>query len=241
MMANWRVRKGVVLAAGDGTRMGDLTAASPKVLLLVRGKPLIEHPIEALVAAGIKNIAVVVGYSADQVVAALGNGSRFGAKLQYITNQDYLGGNAISVGKAKSWVEGEPFVLCMGDHIVEPGFVSPLVEKLAVADTLCVDFAPEDHHQLAEATKVLVDNAGWITNIGKELTSWNGLDTGVFLLTGIFLDAVERLGAEFGIHVEITDVIRFLAGRGYRFTACDVTGRFWADVDTEEDMSFATA
>ncbi|HEX77198.1 MAG TPA: NTP transferase domain-containing protein [Dehalococcoidia bacterium] len=240
-MADGRVSKGVVLAAGDGSRLGDLTATYPKVLLPVRGKPLIWHPIEALVAAGITEIAVVVGYCATHVKATLGDGSRFGARLAYITNPDYLGGNAISVGKAKPWAEGKPFVLCMGDHIMELGFVCRLLDKSPVAETLCVDFAPAGHHQLAEATKVLVDSAGCIRHIGKELASWDGLDTGVFLLTGRFLDAVEQLIPELGIHIEISDVIRFLVGTGCRFATCDVTGSFWTDVDTEEDLGFATA
>ena len=240
-MANRRISKGVILAAGDGSRLGALTATCSKVLLPVRGKPLIWYPIKALVAAGIKEIAVVVGYSATQVEAMLGDGSRFGVRLEYITNPDYLGGNAISVGKAKHWAEGEPFVLCMGDHVMELGFVSRLLGKSPVAETLCVDFAPANHHQLAEATKVLVDSAGWIRNIGKELASWDGLDTGVFLLGGRFLDALEELIPKLGIHIEISDVIRFLIGRGCRFATCDVAGSFWADVDTKEDLDFVTA
>lgn len=239
--AKRHVSKGVILAAGDGDRLGDLTATCPKVLLPVRGKPLIWHSIEALVASGIKEIAVVVGYSATQVEATLGDGSRFGARLKYITNPDYLGGNAVSVWKAKPWTEGEPFVLCMGDHIMEQGFVSRLLDKVPVAETLCVDLAPAGHHQLAEATKVLIDSAGGVRAIGKELASWDGLDTGVFLLTGRFLDAVEELTPELGIHIEISDVVRLLVGRGSRFATCDVTGSFWADVDTEEDLNFATA
>ena len=240
-MANRQVSKGVVLTAGDGSRLSDLTATCPKVLLPVRGKPLIWHPVEALVAAGIKEIAVIVGYSATQVETTLGDGSRFGASFKYITNPDYLGENAISVGKAKHWAEGEPFVLCMGDHIMELGFVSRLLDKSPVAETLCVDFAPASHHQLAEATKVLVDGAGRIKNIGKELTSWDGFDTGVFLLTGRFLEALEELMPKLGVDMEISDVVRFLVHSGCRFATCDVTGFFWADVDTEEDLGFVTA
>jgi len=240
-MANRQVSKGVILAAGDGSRLGDLTATCPKVLLPVRGKPLIWHPVEALVAAGIKEIAVIVGYSATQVETTLGNGSRFGASLEYIANPDFLGENAISVGKAKDWAEGEPFVLCMGDHIMELDFVSRLLDKSPVAETLCVDFAPASHHQLSEATKVLIDNDRCIRNIGKELTSWDGLDTGIFLLTGRFLDALEELIPKLGIYIGISDVIRFLVGGGYRFATCDVTGSFWTDVDTKDDLSFVSA
>jgi choline kinase len=235
------IGKGVVLAAGDGGRLRILTSTCPKVLLPVRGKPLIYHPIEALATAGIREIAVVVGYLGSQVSAALGDGSRFGVRLDYILNPDYGGGNAISVKKVKPWAAGEPFVLCMGDHIVETSFVSRLLAISPIAETLCVDFAPAGHHQVAEATKVVVDSTGCIKCIGKELTYWNAIDTGVFLLTEKFLDAIEELIPELSIDIETSDVVRFLVDRGYRFATCDVSGSFWADVDTEEDLDFVTA
>jgi len=241
MVVNRHISKGVVLAAGDGGRLHPLTSAYPKVLLPVRGKPLILYPIEALAAVGIREIAVVVGYLGSQVSAALGDGRRFGVKLDYILNPDYGGGNAISVKKVKPWAAGAPFVLCMGDHIVETGFVSRLLDKSPIAETLCVDFAPAGHHRLEEATKVVVDSTGCIKRIGKELTYWNAIDTGVFLLTEKFLDAIEELIPELGIDIETSDVIRFLGGTGCRFATCDVTGSFWADVDTEEDLDFVTA
>ena len=235
------ISKGVVLAAGDGGRLGTLTSTCPKVLLPVRGGPLICHPIKALAAAGIREIAIVVGYLASQVRTALGDGSRFGVRLDYILNLDYSGGNAISVKKVKPWAAGEPFVLCMGDHIIERGFVYRLLDKSPIAETLCVDFAPGEHHQLAESTKVVVNSAGYIKDIGKGLAYWNAIDTGVFLLTEKFLDAIDELIPELGIDIETSDVIRFLVGRGYRFATCDVSGCFWADVDTKEDLDFVAA
>ena len=221
--------------------MGRLTANCPKALLTVRGKALIRYPIEAMVAARIREIAVVVGYMADQIKAALGDGSMFGATIDYIFNDDYLGGNAISVMKARDWSKQHPFVLCMSDHIIEPGFIARSLDAAPVGEVLGVDFLPRDHHQLDEATKVFVDSNGLIRDIGKVLTDWNGLDTGVFLLTDSFFNAIEELVPTCGINVEISDVIRSMAGRECQFVACDVTGSFWTDVDTEEDLNFVTA
>ena len=94
MVLNRKVNKGVVLAAGDGGRLGSLTITCPKVLLTVNDKTLISYPIEVLAAAGISDIAIVVGYLADKVIEVLGNGSNFGVRLQYIFNPDYRGGSA---------------------------------------------------------------------------------------------------------------------------------------------------
>ena len=84
-MHNDKINKGIILAAGDGDRLGSLTGILPKVLLPVNGKEqLIRCPIEALVAAGVSDIAIVIGYLGDRVIEALGNGAEFGVRLQYV-------------------------------------------------------------------------------------------------------------------------------------------------------------
>jgi len=237
MVFNDKVKKGVILAAGVGDRLGSLTTACPKVLLPVNGKTLINYPIEALATAGISEILIVVGYLADKVIEVLGNGSNFGVRLQYIFNPDYLGGSAISVYKARDWVQGNSTVLCMGDHSIEGTLVRRLLNRQAFNETLCIDYTPEQYHQLAEATKVSVDSAGCIKDIGKDLTYWDALDTGVFLLTENFFRALDELVPKLGIDIEISDVIRFLVNSGHRFDTCNVSGCFWMDVDTEEELN----
>jgi len=231
------LNQGIILAAGDGDRLGPLTASCPKVLLPIRSKPLISYPIEALAAAGIGEIAVVVGYLGDQVKEALGNGSNFGVRLEYIFNPDYLSGNAISLDKAGDWAQGEPVALCMGDHLIEKTLVKRLLARATLSETLAVDYKPAAHHKLEEATKVSVDGDGYIFDIGKELVSWDGLDTGVFLLTGNFFLGLDEL-IKHG-EIEISNVIHCLIRRGQRFATCDVSGCFWLDVDTEADLRLA--
>ena len=236
-MRKEKVNKGIILAAGDGDRLGSLTAIRPKVLLPVNGKEqLIRYPIEALTAAGVSDIAIVVGYLGDSVIEALGNGDDFGVRLQYVYNSDYLGGNAISVYKAWEWVQGEPVVLCMGDHLIDGKIVKRLLDRQVFNETLCVDYTPASHHDLAEATKVTVDSTGCIKDIGKNLVYWDAIDTGVFLLTENFFQALHELIQCRGTEVTISDVTRFLVGRGHPFNTCDVSGCFWADVDTKEDL-----
>ena len=239
-MLKWKVDKGVILAAGDGSRLAPLTLTRPKVLLPVKDKaPLISYPIEALVAAGISEIAIVVGYLGDKLIEVLGNGSHFGVRLQYFFNSDYLGGNAISVYKARDWAQGAPIALCMGDHLIEDKLVKQLLDSQTFNETLCIDYTPAQHHQLAEATKVIVDSVGCIKGIGKDLIYWDALDTGVFLLTENFFGALDELIPCLGIGIEISDVIRFLISQGHRFNTCNASGCFWMDVDTEEDLNMA--
>ncbi len=238
-MLRRRIHKGIILAAGDGDRLGFLTIACPKVLLSVNDVPLIRYPIKALAAAGISDIAIVVGYLGDKVIEVVGNGSDFSVRLQYIHNADYLGGNAISLFKAKDWAQGEPVVLCMGDHLIEPRMVKRLCDRQILNETLCIDYTPAQYHELAEATKVIVDSAGCIEDIGKELVCWDAIDTGVFLITESFFQALDELIPRRGIGVEISDVIRFLISQGHSFDTCNVSGSSWTDVDTKEDLELA--
>lgn len=235
-----QVNKGLILAAGAGSRLCPLTFNCPKVLLPVNNnKRLISYPLKALVSAGISEIAIVVGYFGDRVMKALGNGSSFGARLQYIFNPDYISGNAISIYRARDWAQGEPIVLCMGDHLIEKKIVKRLIHRQTLNETLCVDYIPATYHQLAEATKVAVDGAGSIKDIGKALDDWDALDTGVYLLTEKFFQAIDELIGHIGQNIEISDVVCLLLNQGNRFDTCNVSGCFWLDVDTEEDLKIA--
>lgn len=239
-MLGLKVSKGVILAGGDGDRLGCLTTTCPKVLLpLANQEPLISYPIRALAEAGIREIAIVLGHLAEKVVQRLGDGSKFGVKLHYIVNSNYLGGNAISVREAQEWAQGNPVVLCMGDHLIEGEMVKHLLDRQTFNETLSIDYTSTQYHQLAEATKVAVDDTGCIKDIGKNIVCWDALDTGVFLVTESFFQAVRELAHHFGINIEITDVIRFLISQGHRFDTCNVSGYFWMDVDTEKDLDMA--
>jgi len=238
-MLKRRIHKGIILAAGDGDRLGILTTSCPKVLLPINDAPLIRYPIEALAAAGISDIAIVVGYLGDKIIDLVGNGSNFGVRLKYIYNSDYLGGNAISVYMAREWAQGEPVILCMGDHLIERKMIRRLLDKQILSETLCIDYTPSQHHQLAEATKVIVDSTSCIKDIGKELVFWDAIDTGIFLITESFFQALDELIPRRGIDVEISDVIRFLISQGHSFDTCNVSGSSWTDVDTKEDLELA--
>lgn len=236
-MVPWHgIDKGVILAAGDGDRLGILTRSCPKVLLPADGRePLIAYPIRALAAAGIRDIAIVTGYLGSSVRRSLGSGSHFGVRLSYIDNPDYLGGNALSVQHARHWTQGTRVAVCMGDHTIEEDFVTRL-DNLPDGEMLCVDHTPGPHHDISEATKVRLDDEGCIEAIGKRLPQWDGLDTGVFVIGSAFFAALDSLVRRRGTGVEMSDVVRWLVNHGHRFHTCDVSGGHWTDIDTEEDL-----
>ena len=224
--------RGVILAAGDGGRLRSLTMGTPKVLLEIGGVPLIQYSIDALRIAGIHDIGIVVGYQSDRVLDALTETHPY---LTFIYNEDYEGGNAISIYSARTFVANDPFVVCMGDHPIGPEIIESLLSCRQEGCVLCVDLHAWHPSQISDATRVQVSPDGTISRIGKGLGVWNAIDTGVFRMTEEVFPAMERLIEGLGAEVTITDVVRSMAANGRPFSTCDVSGYFWADVDTPED------
>src|SRR5258707_7444194 len=104
-----KIDKAVLLAAGRGTRMREMTADLPKPMLEVRGKPVLRHIVEGLRDAGITNFLIVVGYRADAVQNFFGDGSRYNAAIQY-TTQTVQDGTGRVVELAQNFTADEPFM-----------------------------------------------------------------------------------------------------------------------------------
>jgi choline kinase len=223
--------KGIILAAGDGGRLRPLTFNTPKSLLKVGGIPLIDYPLAALRSAGVSDIAVVVGYQADRLCDEL---SEFHPDLSFIYNEDYDEGNAISLYTAREFVQDDSFFLCMADHPICPDIPMRLISGSLESCTLCVDGRASHPSQIGDATRVLADD-GIILEIGKQLRTWNAVDTGVFNMTPDVFPVIEGLMLRQQLDVGISDIVTYMAANGQPFMACDVSGMFWADVDTAED------
>src|SRR5438552_5679760 len=80
-----KIDKAVVLAAGRGTRMRELTNELPKPMIAVRGKPILQHIVEGLRDAGIAHFLIVVGWHAEVVREYFGDGAKFGVSVEYVT------------------------------------------------------------------------------------------------------------------------------------------------------------
>ena len=107
-----------------------------------------------------------------------------------------------------------------------------LLKRATLTDTSCIDFTPAAHHQLDETSKVILHSTGCIKDIGKNLVHWDAIDTGIFLLTKNFFQALDELILWLGVDIDIIDVIRFLTRRGCRFRTCDLSVSCWSDVYT---------
>src|SRR5438309_9768520 len=122
-----RIDKAVVLAAGRGTRMRELTAELPKPMIEVRGKPVLQHIVEGLRDAGVRRFLIIVGYRADAVQNFFGDGSRYKIDIQYAT-QVMQDGTGRVVDLARNFAGDSSFVLSYGDIRVAPANYKRLLD-----------------------------------------------------------------------------------------------------------------
>ena len=219
-------KQALILAAGLGRKQKDNATSKPLMVLL--GLTLIERIILTTKKAGINNFLIVVGFNADKIRKHLGDGRKLGVKLDYVVNDEWKRGNGISVLKARRFFH-ESFILLMGDHIFDHEILTKLLKETLRQDEciLCVDGKTHKYLDLDEATKILVTD-GRITDIGKELIDYNGIDTGIFLCTPAIFDALDE-SILYG-NESLSGGITILANRD-KMKALDVSDKYWIDVD----------
>jgi choline kinase len=200
----------------------------------VGGVPLIEYPINALVHAGVSQIGVVVGYKSDILTGYLREHHPY---ISVIYNENFDGGNALSVLSGRDFVGDDPFFVCMADHIISSDFLESLQLVEDRSPQLCIDFEARLPSQIDDATRVLVGDDGFIKNIGKDIVRWNAIDTGVFRMPASVFDTIDLLISSQGLNVSITDTVVRMGDQGSRFSTHDVSGKFWADIDTHDDYN----
>lgn len=234
------IDQAVILAAGKGTRLRQSEDDLPKPLQVVGGQPLIERTIASLAAAGVKRVIVVTGFRAELVEAAVAARAR-DVEVLCERNPDFEKSNGISVmvGGARA---GGPFMLSMADHIYTPA-IARLVgtQDMSAADLyLATDPRIHDVLDIDDATKVRSD-AGRIVEIGKQLTTYDRIDCGVFCVNPALLDALaEARRSSVKDDCSLTEGVRVLAARE-RARVADIGGERWQDVDTPADRAAAEA
>lgn len=226
--------KGVIIAAGTGTRLSHYHREPHKVLVPVAGRPVIDHTLEAFARAGLTDLVIVTGHNGDAIREWVGDGSRYGLCIRYVHNPDYRQGNALSLLAARRFTESDPFLLSMADHMVSHDLLERMLEIEGPVSALAVDYTLSAY-QVEEGTRVQVGRDGLVARLGKGIAPWNGIDAGVFRLSPVIFEAIEEL-VEGGGRCELSRAVSRMIARGYPLLACDITGCFWQDIDTGEDL-----
>jgi glucose-1-phosphate thymidylyltransferase len=224
--------KALILAGGAGTRLRPITHTSAKQLVPVANKPILFYGIEAMVAAGIVEIGVIVGDTRDEVMAALGDGSKWGAKITFIP-QDAPLGLAHCVLIAADFLGDDDFVMYLGDNLLEQdlaAFVKAFESERDSEDPpsaqILLKRVPDPHRfGIAE-----LDDAGNVVRlVEKPADPPTDLAlVGVYLFDSTILDAVRAIQPSPRGELEITDAIQWLVDQGKRVRQEELTG-WWID------------
>ncbi len=242
--------KAVILAAGKGTRMRDLTNEIPKPMLRVQGRPILQHIVEGLLNVGIREFCIVTGWHAEVVEGFFGDGSQFGARIRYV-RQIVQDGTGKAPELAKLFAGGEPFLLTYGDILVKPetyadmlkrwnsGKFTGLVTVTGSEDvtkgglfffdqSFCLKHLVEKPSaaQLEELRK-----QGWL-KAGE--TAW--YNAGIYLFDPVLFEFTAKLQKSPRGEYELTDALTAMLAAGHSMAGLQIAGR-WVDVRDPEVLA----
>jgi 1L-myo-inositol 1-phosphate cytidylyltransferase len=218
----------VILMAGEGSRLRGSDETFLKPLVPVLGRPLICYTIDALIHAGIKKASFIVGYESARMIEAVKQLIPSKIEPCFIENRDWRKQNGVSLLTAANQVTS-PFLLTMSDHLFDRLIVDLLVRDVFLDQlNLAIDRKLDSIFDVDDAMKVQT-RGDRILQIGKDLTVYDGIDTGLFACpVDIFgyLERVKRDG-----DCSLADGVRSMAAEG-KARAVDIGNAWWQDIDT---------
>ncbi len=225
--------KGLILSGGQGTRLRPITHTSAKQLVPIANKPILFYGIEAVVAAGITDIGIVIGETGPEVRMAVGDGSRFGASVTFIPQEAPLG-LAHAVLTAKAFLGDDRFVMYLGDNLIRDGiteFVEEFRRLQPDAEILLARVPEPQRFGVAEL------NDGRVVRLSEKPQVPKGdlALVGVYLFSSAVFSAIERIEYSSRGELEITDAIQRMIDDGARVVPHVISG-WWKDTGRLEDM-----
>ncbi len=231
-----KIEKAVLLAAGRGIRMRELTVELPKPMIEVRGKPVLQHIVEGLRDAGIREFFIIVGYRADAVQNFFGDGSRYNIEIQYAT-QVVQDGTGRVVDLARNFAGDSPFVLNYGDILVDPTNYKQLLDLPNDVEAIITVTRGED---VSKGGAVFLNERMELVDLhekskpGEATSPW--YNAGLYAFRPSIFEFIEKLKPSPRGEYELTDAIRDLAQSGKKVKALELTGE-WADVRDPEILA----
>jgi NDP-sugar pyrophosphorylase family protein len=243
--------KAVILAAGKGTRMRELTAELPKPMLPVHGKPILEHIVAGLKAAGVTEFFIVTGWRAEVIENHFGDGSRFGVRIRY-GRQVVQDGTGKAPELAKDFVGNSSFVLTYGDILVKPETYQQMVQRFASGakfSGVVTVTGSEDvtkgglfffdaqfclKHLVEKPSPAQLETLraeGWLK---PGVTAW--YNAGIYIFRPELFQFTATLQRSPRGEYELTDAISAMLAAGHVLAGLEIAGR-WVDVRDPEVLA----
>lgn len=242
--------KAILLAAGKGTRMRDLTREIPKPMLHVQGRPILEHIVEGLASQGIGDLCIVTGWHAEAIEDHFQDGSRLGARIQY-RRQLVQDGTGKAPEVARDFVGNDPFLLTYGDILVRPDTYGRMLSRWREGrfGGLITVTAGEDvtqgglnfFNERFELTRLVEKPSpaqlerlraeGWLQ---PGQPAW--YNAGIYVFDPVLFDFTSRLAKSPRGEYELTDAITAMVAAGHVMAGLRIEGR-WVDVRDPEVLA----
>ena len=216
--------------------MRELTVELPKPMIEVRGKPVLQHIVEGLRDAGIREFFIIVGYRADAVQNFFGDGSRYKIAIQYAT-QVVQDGTGRVVDIARNFADNSAFILSYGDILVDPQNYKSIVDLPDDIEAIITVKRGED---VSKGGAVFLNDQMELVDLrekpksGEPTSPW--YNAGLYAFRPSIFDFIARLEPSPRGEYELTDAIRELAHSGKKVKALELTGE-WADVRDPEILA----
>ncbi|MFQ5919501.1 MAG: bifunctional sugar-1-phosphate nucleotidylyltransferase/acetyltransferase [Thermoplasmata archaeon] len=211
--------RAVVLAAGEGTRLGPFTRTEPKVMIPVGNRPIVEYVVRALVENGLRDIVMVVGYRKERIMTHFGDGKEWGASIEYVTQDKQLG-TAHALLQAAPLLEDD-FLVLPGDNVIDAKTVGDALGTEAIPSVVITESEEPSKYGV-----VSLDGSRVRDIVEKpEERIGNLINTGIYRLDPSFLQETERQGKK-GVF-DIPAILQQLA-RGKQLTSIPTEGA-WID------------
>jgi len=230
------IREGVILAAGLGTRLSAVSKGKPKFLVEVMGRPLVTYPVSFLKWLKVKKINIIVPHGWKKHAEEILN--EFDLDIRIMENDKPERDNGYSFYLSKELVSSSKFILMMTDHVFSQKFLSSFIKRSRLnldADILIAGDKNPKYVDIDEATKIYTTHDGRVIQIGKELVSFDYIDTGLFIFDRRTYDVAEEVIEKKDV-IKLAHIITEIASReNFDVRVVDVTGFIWTEIDTVED------
>ncbi|MCX6344001.1 MAG: nucleotidyltransferase family protein [Armatimonadetes bacterium] len=232
--------KAVILAAGQGVRLGELTKDIPKPMITLAGKPALDYIICGIHSAGIEELVLVVRYKAEKIIEHFGDGSRFGIKIDYVQQSDACGTGAALLAARES-VAGSNLLMTYGDIITSSVNYAGAVrgfEELGGAGVMTLNWVDDP----SNGASVTLDSRGCVSQIiekppkGEFTSNWHS--AGLFVFEPTVFDYLVRIEPSPRGEYEIGDAINKMIADNHDIHAYFLQG-LWTDIGTLDAIAAA--